>query len=69
MPTQNEILDFSVEIEKLRRKLNYTSYMDTLHEFMQDNLDYDAETISSLLSKDLKEKIQKECLQLNLIKT
>lgn len=68
MPTQNEIIDFSIEIEKFRRKLNYTSYLDTIFEFQSRNADYDSETISSLLTSELKEKLEIECRQLHLVK-
>ena len=56
---------FALEIEELV-KSKKISYMDAVVLYCEDN-DIDTGTISSLINKSLKEKIQMEAEKLNLV--
>lgn len=62
------IAKFSMDIENLVKKSNYTlNYIDAIiHYCNENNIDY--ESIPKLLSKPLKERIKCDAIRLNFIK-
>jgi hypothetical protein len=59
--------EFSIEIEKMVKEKRI-SYMDAVLHYCETN-DIDPGTVSSLISKSLKEKIQVEAIDLRLLNT
>ena len=56
---------FSYEIEEFVKKTG-VSYLDAVLEYCQENK-IEPETVASLISKPLKEKIEADAMKLNLI--
>ena len=59
--------EFSFEIEKVVKEKKLT-YMDAVLHYCEEH-DIDTGTVSSLISKSLKEKIQVEAIDLRLLST
>tara|TARA_R110001592_G_scaffold86771_5_gene256172 strand:+ start:2920 stop:3135 length:216 start_codon:yes stop_codon:yes gene_type:complete len=59
--------EFSFEIEKIVKEKR-TTYMEAILHYCEEN-DIDPGTVSSLVSKSLKEKVQVEAIDLRLLNT
>jgi len=59
--------EFSIEIEKMVKEKRI-SYMEAVLHYCEEH-DIDPGTVSSLISKSLKEKIQVEAIDLRLLNT
>ena len=59
--------EFSLIIEGVVKELRPITYMDAIIHYCEKNK-IEVETVGRLISKSLKEKIQVECVDANLIK-
>lgn len=67
MPTKDEMMKFTLEIESLVLKTNYT-YLEAIVEHCKET-GLEMEVAASLVTPNLKSRIQEQAERLNMLKT
>ena len=67
MPTKDEMMKFTLEIESLVAKTDYT-YLEAIVEHCKET-GLEMEVAASLITPNLKSRIQEQAERLNLLKT
>lgn len=60
--------DFSLHLENLKIEFGFDSYMETVVWYMENESDLDIDELVKYLNRKIREQIEYEALQLNMLK-